>query len=42
MDALSAMTSERIIFALQDPLSPTLLKEEGNEDYKCVVMPMRI
>lgn len=42
MDALSAMTSEKVVFALQDPLSPTLLKEEGNEDYKCVVMPMRI
>jgi DNA polymerase-3 subunit beta len=42
MDALSAMTSEKIVFTLQDPLSPTLLKEEGNEDYKCVVMPMRI
>lgn len=42
MDALGAMTSENIVFALQDPLSPTLLKEEGSEDYKCVVMPMRI
>jgi DNA polymerase-3 subunit beta len=42
IDALSAMTSERVVFALQDPLSPTLLKEEGNEDYSCVVMPMRI
>lgn len=42
MDALDAMTSERVVFALQDPLSPTLLKEEGNEDYRCVVMPMRI
>ena len=27
---------------LQDPLSPVLVKEEGNEDYKCVIMPMRI
>ncbi len=42
MDALSAMTAEKIVFALQDALSPTLLKEEGSEDYKCVVMPMRI
>lgn len=42
MDALDAMTSERVVFALQDPLSPTLLTEEGNEEYKCVVMPMRI
>lgn len=42
IDALSAMASENVSFALQDPLSPTLLKEEGNDNYKCVVMPMRI
>ncbi|MCL5021797.1 MAG: DNA polymerase III subunit beta [Nitrospirae bacterium] len=42
MDALGAMTSERVVFAMQDPLSPTLLQEEGREEYKCVVMPMRI
>lgn len=42
MDSLNAMTSEKVVFALQDPLSPTLLKEEGSEDYKCVIMPMRV
>ncbi|GAB4409431.1 MAG: DNA polymerase III subunit beta [Thermodesulfovibrionales bacterium] len=42
IEALNAMTSENVVFALKDPLSPTLLTEEGNEDYKCVVMPMRI
>lgn len=42
MDALIAMSSDKVDFFLQDPLSPSLLKEEGNEDYKCVVMPMRI
>jgi len=42
IDALGAMTSEKVIFELQDPLSPVLLKEEGSENYKCVVMPMRI
>ncbi len=42
MDALTAMSSEKVVLALQDPLSPTLLKEEGREDYRCVVMPMRI
>jgi len=31
-----------VVFALQDSLSPTLLQEEGNDEYKCVVMPMRI
>lgn len=42
IDALNAMTSEKVEFALKDALSPTLLKEDGREDYKCVVMPMRI
>jgi DNA polymerase-3 subunit beta len=42
IDALGAMISERVTFELQDPLSPVLMKEEGNEDYKCVIMPMRI
>ncbi len=42
IDVLSAMTSEKIRFALKDALSPTLLTEEGSEDYKCVIMPMRI
>jgi DNA polymerase-3 subunit beta len=42
MDSLNAMTTDNVVFALQDPLSPTLLKEEGSEDYRCVIMPMRV
>jgi len=42
LDVLQAMSSENVRFELQDQLSPTLLKEEGDEHYKCVVMPMRI
>ncbi len=42
IDALNAMTSERVIFKLNEPLSPVLIMEEGREDYKCVVMPMRL
>ncbi len=42
IDVLGAMTSEKVILELQDPLSPVLLKEDGNENYKCVIMPMRI
>lgn len=42
IDALSAMDSEEVTFELQDPLSPTLLKESTSENYRCVVMPMRI
>jgi len=42
IDVLGAMTSEKVSLELQDPLSPVLLKEDGNENYKCVIMPMRI
>jgi DNA polymerase-3 subunit beta len=42
IDTLGAMTAEMVVLELQDPLSPVLLKEEGREDYRCVVMPMRI
>lgn len=42
LDALEVMMSERVILELNDPSSAVLLKEEGVEDYKCVVMPMRL
>lgn len=42
IDALDVMSSERVVFRLNEPLSPVLLMEEGREDYKCVVMPMRL
>ncbi|MDI6744499.1 MAG: DNA polymerase III subunit beta [Thermodesulfovibrionales bacterium] len=42
IDALNAMSGEKIVFELQDPLSPTLLKEEKDDSYKCVIMPMRV
>ena len=41
MDILQAMEGESVSLELQEPLSPTLLLEADNEDYKCVVMPMR-
>ncbi|TAL24200.1 MAG: DNA polymerase III subunit beta [Nitrospirae bacterium] len=42
LDALNAMSGDNIVFELQDPLSPTLLKEQGSDSYKCVIMPMRV
>jgi DNA polymerase-3 subunit beta len=42
LDVLNAMEGERILFELQEPLTPTLLREEGKDNFKCVVMPMRI
>jgi len=35
------MDKQNISLELSDPLSPCLIKEEGDEHYKCVVMPMR-
>jgi DNA polymerase-3 subunit beta len=42
IDAFGVMKSERVILELQDPLSPVLVKEEEDESYRCVLMPMRI
>ncbi|MEW6002024.1 MAG: DNA polymerase III subunit beta [Nitrospirota bacterium] len=42
IDVLGVMVSDRVLLELQDPLSPALLREEGNEYYRCVIMPMRI
>lgn len=42
LDALGVMESEKVFLNLYDPLSPAFLMEEGEADYKCVVMPMRI
>jgi DNA polymerase-3 subunit beta len=42
LDVLGAISSEKVVFEFQDQLAPVLVKEEGNEEYKCVIMPMRI
>lgn len=42
MDVLMAMDRETISLELSDALSPCLITEEGDENYKCVVMPMRV
>jgi DNA polymerase-3 subunit beta len=42
MDVLSAMDRQTITLELNDSLSPCLITEEGDELYKCVVMPMRV
>lgn len=42
IDILEAMASEKIVMELQAPLSPVLLREEKDENYLGVIMPMRI
>ena len=42
MDVLTAMDRQEISLELSDALSPCLITEEGDDQYKCVVMPMRV
>ncbi|MBI4698691.1 MAG: DNA polymerase III subunit beta [Nitrospirae bacterium] len=42
LDAIQIMDGEAVGIEVQDPLSPTLLREIGEEGHKCVIMPMRI
>lgn len=42
MDVLTALDRDIIALELNDPLSPCLITEDGNANYKCVVMPMRV
>lgn len=42
MEVLTAMDRANITLELNDPLSPCLITEEGDDMYKCVVMPMRV
>ena len=42
MDVLMAMDRANIALELSDALSPCLITEEGDDHYKCVVMPMRV
>ncbi|MEC4676617.1 MAG: DNA polymerase III subunit beta [Nitrospirota bacterium] len=42
IDILEAMSSEKIVMEMQAPLSPVLIKDETDADYRCVIMPMRI
>lgn len=42
LDALSVMSTDSIIIRINEPLSPTLIMENGKDDYKYIVMPMRL
>lgn len=41
LDVLNVMTSDNVIFKLNEPLSPAMILEEQRDDYICIVMPMR-
>ena len=42
LDALSVMHTDTIMIKINEPLSPTLIMENEKDDYKYVVMPMRL
>lgn len=42
LDIMSAVDSNEIFFDIKDPVSPTLFMPMNNENYKCVIMPMRL
>lgn len=42
IDVLQATEGESVTLELQEPLSPTLLTDEADKDYRCVIMPMRV
>jgi DNA polymerase-3 subunit beta len=42
LDALNVMNTDIIMIKLNEPLSPTLIMENEKDDYKYVVMPMRL
>jgi len=42
IDIMAAMSSDNIVLEMQAPLSPVLVKDEKDEGYRCVIMPIRI
>lgn len=42
LDALSVADTEEVSMELRDALSPCVIRENGVEDFLCVIMPMRI
>jgi DNA polymerase-3 subunit beta len=42
LDFLAAVDDGQVTLQIADPLSPALFRAAGNEEYGCVIMPMRI
>ena len=42
LDFLNTVSTERVSFSLSDNESPALFHPEGDEDYRYIVMPMRL
>lgn len=42
LDALGAIEGDQALFEFKDSVSPCLIRQEGDEGYLCVIMPMRV
>jgi DNA polymerase III subunit beta len=42
LDALGAIEGDQVLFEFKEAVSPCLIRQEGDKDYLCVVMPMRV
>jgi DNA polymerase-3 subunit beta len=42
LDVLNVMSSEKVILKFNEAHSSTIIMEEGRDDYKCIVMPLRL
>lgn len=42
IDILEAMSEEKIVMEVQAALNPVLIRDEKDDSYRCVIMPMRI
>jgi DNA polymerase III subunit beta len=42
LEALAPMEEDGVVFEFKDALSPGVLKSAADDDYRCVIMPMRI
>ena len=40
LDVLNVIETDEVAFEMTEPLSPVVLRPEGEADYRCVVMPM--
>jgi DNA polymerase-3 subunit beta len=42
LDVLKNVGAEKVSIELTQPLSPGILRPQGDTDYLCVIMPMRV
>ena len=41
-EVLQRMSSDRVVLEMDGPLDPALLRQDSDDDYACIVLPMRV